>query len=307
MLVHWINSTNTMTSAESPLSVPPSLPNSIGRYTSGAINAEVTVPNHTPPFSFASVSDYLRSLPMDSPFGCDDVERMFRNVSEDGRSLVLATAQNGGSGGYLEYIYRYVCEKYYFVDMWDRPLPYKQGRNSDMQEVDLPPTHETTTIGDVWKDVVVGQTPFKNGVITFAKAYGFRNIQTVILAHKKAKCRYAYVEIMACPSGCLNGGGQLRSLDLDESTSNRSKDSTPLAWADNTVETPAKVKERVAALDELFHDVQFRRPDDSPLVKWLYTEERLQRPGSAMAQKLFHTQYHVVPKLEDIAPLAVTW
>lgn len=27
---------------------------------------------------------------------------------------------------------------------------------------------------------------------------------------KRRACEYDYVEIMACPSGCLNGGGQIK-------------------------------------------------------------------------------------------------
>ena len=28
---------------------------------------------------------------------------------------------------------------------------------------------------------------------------------------KRKSCEYDYVEVMACPSGCLNGGGQLKA------------------------------------------------------------------------------------------------
>ena len=28
---------------------------------------------------------------------------------------------------------------------------------------------------------------------------------------KRKNCEYDYVEVMACPSGCLNGGGQLKA------------------------------------------------------------------------------------------------
>ena len=38
---------------------------------------------------------------------------------------------------------------------------------------------------------------------------GFKNIQNLIRKIKMRKCIYDYVEIMACPSGCLNGGGQI--------------------------------------------------------------------------------------------------
>jgi hypothetical protein len=47
-------------------------------------------------------------------------------------------------------------------------------------------------------------------VLNFASAYGFRNIQNLVRKVKLGKCEYHFVEIMACPSGCLNGGGQIK-------------------------------------------------------------------------------------------------
>eukprot|EP00775_Hariotina_reticulata_P006631 gene6631-6859_t len=47
-------------------------------------------------------------------------------------------------------------------------------------------------------------------LLRFAIAYGFRNIQTLVRKIKSGQCEYHYVEVMACPSGCLNGGGQLK-------------------------------------------------------------------------------------------------
>lgn len=46
-------------------------------------------------------------------------------------------------------------------------------------------------------------------VLRFALAYGFRNIQTLLRRVRQGASPYDYVEVMACPSGCLNGGGQL--------------------------------------------------------------------------------------------------
>ncbi len=51
-------------------------------------------------------------------------------------------------------------------------------------------------------------------VLRFAAAYGFRNIQNIIRNIKRGKCEYEYVEIMACPGGCLNGGGQIKPKDF---------------------------------------------------------------------------------------------
>ena len=53
----------------------------------------------------------------------------------------------------------------------------------------------------------------------FAATYGFRNIQNLVQKMKRGKCPYQFVEVMACPSGCLNGGGQIRG-DVPTSASN---------------------------------------------------------------------------------------
>merc|ERR1712020_434687 len=51
-----------------------------------------------------------------------------------------------------------------------------------------------------------------NGVVLLrvAIANGFRNIQNLVQKMKRKKCTYDLVEIMACPSGCLNGGAQCK-------------------------------------------------------------------------------------------------
>lgn len=53
-------------------------------------------------------------------------------------------------------------------------------------------------------------------LLTVAKCYGFRNIQNLVRKLKQTNCDYDYVEIMACPSGCINGGGQIRGASADE-------------------------------------------------------------------------------------------
>lgn len=49
----------------------------------------------------------------------------------------------------------------------------------------------------------------------FAKIYGLRHIQNFIRNFKKNPNQYAYIEMMACPSGCLNGGGQIKNVDKE--------------------------------------------------------------------------------------------
>uniref|UniRef100_A0A1I7SQL3 Fe_hyd_lg_C domain-containing protein n=2 Tax=Bursaphelenchus xylophilus TaxID=6326 RepID=A0A1I7SQL3_BURXY len=47
--------------------------------------------------------------------------------------------------------------------------------------------------------------------LTLLKAYGFRNIQNLVRRIQQRKNEVDYVEVMACPKGCLNGGGQIRN------------------------------------------------------------------------------------------------
>jgi len=51
--------------------------------------------------------------------------------------------------------------------------------------------------------------------LRFAYAYGFRNIQNIVQKLKRNKCDHDFVEIMACPSGCINGGGHIRRIDVN--------------------------------------------------------------------------------------------
>lgn len=204
----------------------------------------------------------LSHVTPDAPFGRDEIERLFRNFSSDGSSLVSAADSNGGSGGYLEYIARYAADKQFQENLWGHPLQYCVGRNQDVAEV---------SIG--------------GGALRFGKAYGFRNIQSLMMKMKKGACDLAMVEVMACPSGCLNGGGQLRRHGG----------------------TLTDAKTMLNQVDVLFHTAKFQRPDDSPLVKYIYSPELLQGPFSQASVGLFHTRFHCVPKLEEIAPLATKW
>ncbi len=204
------------------------------------------------------------------PSGCagdDFIESLFRWSSADGRAHVSAADSNGGSGGYLEYLFRYATKAIYDVDIWGTQLEYVCGRNEDFADV---------TYGGV------GLNRLK-----FARAYGFRNIQSVMLKMKTKKCNYDFVEVMACPRGCLNGGGQFKPTQS---------------------ETPAAIKTRVGEVQELLKETVLQHPDESRLVQWLYGPLGINsRPGSEAATSLFHTKYHAIPKLDELAPLAAKW
>ena len=106
-------------------------------------------------------------------------------------------------------------------------------------------------------------------VLRFAAAYGFRNIQTLVRKIKRQNCEYDYVEVMACPSGCLNGGGQIKA------------------------HKGQSMQQLLDELDQTYHasELAVKHPQASPLVAAVY-----QKLGggcySGAARDLLHTSYH---------------
>ncbi|KFA46544.1 hypothetical protein S40293_09171 [Stachybotrys chartarum IBT 40293] len=127
------------------------------------------------------------------------------------RSSAHASARTAGtSGGYLQHILESRA-----AQSPGSEVQIIRGRNVDVVEY----------------SVLVGGEP----VFKAARYYGFRNIQNLVRrlkpakpsrmpggkpfgsarrpAGKAASLEYGYVEVMACPGGCTNGGGQLKVDD----------------------------------------------------------------------------------------------
>jgi iron only hydrogenase large subunit-like protein len=114
---------------------------------------------------------------------------VFSNVSADG----LAASTAGGSGGFAEYVLRHAPARLLGAEAASQctTTAWTAGRNRDLQ---------TASVVDASGAVV----------LSVAVLNGFRNIQTLISWLKKGK-QIDFVEVMACPSGCVNGGGPSRS------------------------------------------------------------------------------------------------
>jgi iron only hydrogenase large subunit-like protein len=237
----------------------------------------------------AAVAAKLRAVTPDTPHGRDDVESMLRKFSPDGASLVAAADSNAGSGGFLDYVFRHAAQQICGVDLLS-PCPSTTADGGGCQRA---PLQWTASKGSDYSEVEcwsVGSEAERRR-IKFARVYGFRNIQSLMLKLKRGQCDLDYVEVMACPSGCVNGGGQLK----------------PAAGPDRR-ESGAEIKTRVAVVErELDASALVASPEDSPLARFLYCPERLGAPGSAAATALLHTRFHAVPKLEVLAPLAAQW
>ena len=84
---------------------------------------------------------------------------------------------------------------------------------------------------------------------------------------KDGTANFQLLEVMACPGGCINGGGQPRSCD------------------------DIKIKEeRAEGLYTEDKNLELRRSHENPDIIRIYKED-LEKPGSHLAHELLHTTY----------------
>ncbi|XP_050098530.1 probable cytosolic Fe-S cluster assembly factor AGAP009023 [Anopheles aquasalis] len=166
--------------------------------------------------------------------------------------------ETSGSGGYSEHILKYAARKLFNLPV--DTVEFKALRNNDMREAVL--EHE----GKV--------------VLRFAIANGFRNIQNMVQKLKRGKSTYDYVEIMACPSGCLNGGAQVRP---------------------EGGKTP---RELTAELELMYRSLPQSNPENES-VQHLYTTFLDSDGDNNKRQSMLHTTYHQIEKINSA--LNIKW
>ncbi len=105
-------------------------------------------------------------------------------------------------------------------------------------------------------------------------AHGLGNARKLLDEVKGGKSKYHAIEIMACPGGCIGGGGQ------------------PYHHGDSEI-----LKKRAAAIYTEDERKTIRQSHENPSIIKLY-EEYLEEPGSALAHKLLHTDYF--PKSNEV-------
>ncbi len=111
-----------------------------------------------------------------------------------------------------------------------------------------------------------------NGVkLNVAVASGLNNAKAVLNAVKNGEKKYDFIEIMCCPGGCVNGGGQpIHPNSVRE-----------------TVDIPAV---RAAAIYEEDKNLPKRKSHDNEAIKTIYNEY-FGKPGSHKAHEILHTSY----------------
>jgi NADH-quinone oxidoreductase subunit G/[NiFe] hydrogenase diaphorase moiety small subunit/NADP-reducing hydrogenase subunit HndD len=113
----------------------------------------------------------------------------------------------------------------------------------------------------------VPEWKFLEGVeVKCAVAHGLANARHVMDAVKEGKASYHFIEIMACPGGCLGGGGQ------------------PIPT------TPEIRKRRMEAIYAEDGAMTLRKSHENPEVAQLY-KEFLGEAYGHMSHKLLHTEY----------------
>jgi len=205
-----------------------------------------------------------------------------------------------GSGGYADFIFRFAAKKLFGYNIaLNQTLPWKAVGASAQQskrvsarvaslrkrqqfysvalyKMQLPKEEkENAALTDTYS------LTFHEGsqtVLSFAVAHGYQTLQRVLQTADtvpNSHClTYDYIEAMACPSACPNGGGQIRLVER---------------------ETPKETRQRVSEAQQ-----KFAQQYQNSVVKNqdIYTKICPSGPFGPEAQCSLHTRYHVVPPLQ---------
>lgn len=109
--------------------------------------------------------------------------------------------------------------------------------------------------------------------VNVAIAHGLGNARKLMDAVKEGKARYHFIEVMACPGGCIGGGG-------------------------NPVKNWKKMEHRVQAVYNTDLHLPLRKSHENPAVKQLY-HDFLGKPNSTIAHRLLHTHYRDLSALTN--------
>ena len=110
--------------------------------------------------------------------------------------------------------------------------------------------------------------------VKVAVCHTLRNARKMMDRLEKGECDYDFIEIMACPGGCIGGGGQ------PYDTTNEIR------------------KKRIASLYEIDKSLPYRKSHENPDIITLY-KDFLGEPLSDKSHHLLHTNYHQVHKLYE--------
>ncbi|PJA96248.1 MAG: ferredoxin [Ignavibacteriales bacterium CG_4_9_14_3_um_filter_34_10] len=102
--------------------------------------------------------------------------------------------------------------------------------------------------------------------INVAVVNGIGNVREIVKDVQEGKSKYHFIEVMACPGGCINGGGQ------------------PIH------QKPEKIKKRMDVLYNIDTKSSIRMSHENPIVLKIY-DEFFGEPNSLEAHRILHTSY----------------
>jgi len=120
-----------------------------------------------------------------------------------------------------------------------------------------------------------GELSIDGAKVRVAVAHGLANVEEVLDRVREARRRgeespYHFIEVMACPGGCIGGGGQPYGVDNE------------------------RRRQRIAGIYQDDQDRKIRHSHENPEVVRLY-EEFLGKPLGTKAHALLHTRYTARP------------
>lgn len=105
--------------------------------------------------------------------------------------------------------------------------------------------------------------------IKVAAVSGLAKAREIMNEISKGVCPYDFIEVMACPGGCINGGGQ------------------PLIKSNRSL-----LNKRMSTIYNEDSNNRIRKSHKNPIIKKIY-DEYLENPNSIIAHKLLHTTYNI--------------
>ena len=160
-----------------------------------------------------------------------------------------AAAIFGTTGGVMEAALRTVADKLTGEDL--KEIDYKEARGEK--------GIKRATLNIAGKEVKI------------VVASGLANARKIMDEIQSGKADYQFVEIMACPGGCVTGRGQ------------------PIRTSKERAEIDIRAK-RANALYTIDEKSTLRKSHENPVVQKIY-KEYLEEPGSHKAHTLLHTTY----------------
>ena len=192
------------------------------------------------------------------------------------------------SGGYADFIFQYACQELFGYTVPGGNVPWKavestQQRQSARTANRKKDYHHVTLYQHADGTYSTNTGDSSKKVLSFCTAYGLQTMQRILQPFDNNKGGeeipppYDYVEAMACPSGCLNGGGQVRLSDR---------------------EAPSETRLRVASSQAMMMERRQQQLTGWNVDIYHHDSSVVVEPFGPEAEKLLHTRYHVVPPLQ---------